>query len=61
MIAAKTMQPDHKNNDLVQSARQVGERENCKLSIRKEDFGGAMVRGKKEGSQLRQRSRLSQG
>ena len=59
MIAAKTMQPDHKNNDLVQSARQVGERE--KLSIRKEDFGGAMVRGKKEGSQLRQRSRLSQG
>ena len=59
MIAAKTMQPDHKNNDLVQSARQVGERE--KLSIRKKDFGGAIVRGKKEGSQLRQRSRLSQG
>ena len=52
MIAAKTMQPDHKNYDLVQSAREEGECEICKLRIKKDDFRASTVAKSKAATRM---------
>ena len=53
------MQPDHKNNDLVQSARQVGERENYKKGGFWRSDGAREKRGLSTASKIKAVTRMN--